>query len=159
MARKGQSPRDAANTLAIKIKKAVGTALTEACILVQGTAKELCPTDQGNLRNSIQFEVDTQNLQGRVYTEVKYAPMVEYSTKAHVIKPKGKENGGADALAFEVGKKERLSAHKSRKSANIVIVKEVHHPGTTAQPFMRPALDSNRENIKKIFAKHINKLK
>lgn len=41
-------------------------------------AKDLCPVDTGNLRNSISCESD--GLEGCIYTNVEYAPYVEYGT-------------------------------------------------------------------------------
>ncbi len=150
MAKKGESPRKVADVLMEKVKKAMVEALQESCLLVEGTAKELCPVDQGPLRASITYEVDKDTLQGTVFTNVEYAPMVEYGTRAHIIEPKDKS-----VLRFEVGKKSRLSAGKG--GPNIVFSKRVHHPGTSASPFMRNSLDLNRDNIKRIFAYKINK--
>jgi hypothetical protein len=54
---------------------------------------------------------------------VPYAGFVEFGTKPHEIRPKS-----AKVLRFSVGGK-------------TVYTKRVRHPGTKAQPFMKPAVD------------------
>ena len=69
---------------------------------------------------------------GTVSASAPYALHVEYGTKAHIIRPKNKKalrwasGGGAGGWAF---------------------AKSVKHPGTTAQPFLRPALTASRDAI------------
>ena len=46
---------------------------------VEDTAKQLCPVDTGNLRDSISHIVYT-NGNAEIYTNVEYAPHVEYGT-------------------------------------------------------------------------------
>ena len=47
-------------------------ALNESCLLVENTAKENCPVDSGQLRNSITSNVSGET--GEVGTNVEYAP-------------------------------------------------------------------------------------
>ena len=47
-------------------------ALNESCLLVENTAKENCPVDSGQLRNSIISNVSGDT--GEVGTNVEYAP-------------------------------------------------------------------------------------
>lgn len=62
---------------------------------------------------------------------VDYAPYVEFDTKPHTITAKGKG----------------LTNGKSWFG------KTVQHPGTTAQPFLRPAADNLKKSGSRIFAK------
>jgi HK97 gp10 family phage protein len=85
-------------------------------------AKSLTPVNTGRLRSSI-VQVPSG---GRftftvtIGTNVEYAADVEYGTAPHVIYPKDKK------ALFWPG-----AAHP---------VAKVNHPGTRAQPFMRPAV-------------------
>ena len=106
-----------------RIQKALG----KACALVERTAKQKAPKDNGALRRSITSEVD--DLHGVVYTPLEYAPYVEYGTGLFA------ENGGRKDVPWnyqdDEGEWHRTSGQ---------------HP----QPFMRPALDENREQIIRI---------
>jgi HK97 gp10 family phage protein len=83
------------------------------------------PVDDGDLRASIR--VTTRSKGGTVYASLKaggkrapHAHLVEFDTGAHKITAKPQH-----ALAF-----------------NGIAVNEVDHPGTKAQPYMRPAFDT-----------------
>lgn len=67
-----------------------------------------------------------------VGTPVEYAIDVEYGTDPHTIRA-----DEAEALHFKVDGEE-------------VFVQEVDHPGTTGQPFMRPAAEVVRARMKRI---------
>jgi len=90
---------------------------------------ERCPVDTSMLKQSIQIKPTSSG--GFTITAKKYALYVEYGTLPHIIKPK---NG--KALAFKIGK-------------NDVVVKEVHHPGTRPNPFIRNALHLDLPDIVK----------
>lgn len=47
---------------------------------VEGEAKNRCPVDTGNLRNSITHEVDESEISVKIGTNVEYAPYVELGT-------------------------------------------------------------------------------
>ena len=105
----------------------VKTFMKQATSLVQRRAMEIVPVDTGRLRSSITQVVAP--LQGRVYTNVEYAPHVELGTKPHVIRPVRRralhwQRGGQDFFAMRV-----------------------NHPGSRPKPFMRPALEQNRAAI------------
>lgn len=81
--------------------------------------------DSGNLRDSLGVKVDGNRvIIGPDATKAPYGGYVERGTKPHVIEPKDKQ-----ALAF-------------RYRGQMVIVKKVRHPGTKAQPFVRPAFEA-----------------
>ncbi len=81
----------------------------------------LVPVDAGHLRDSLMVKVEP----GRIIIgpTADYAPFVEFGTKPHKISAKNKK-----ALTFFVNGKK-------------VTVRSVNHPGTRAQPFVRPAFD------------------
>ena len=74
----------------------------------------------GHLRMGI--ATDIGNMEVTVHTSnIKYAPMVEYGTRSHIIKPKNKK-----ALYW------KGAAHP---------VKKVNHPGSKAKPYLIPAFE------------------
>lgn len=86
-------------------------------------AQHLVPKRTGRLRDSLRAEVHNKVL--RVGSlDVNYATDVEMGTSAHVIKPRFKR-----ALYWE--------------GADHPVAK-VNHPGTHAQPYLRPALLQRR---------------
>lgn len=81
--------------------------------------------DTGALKNSIDLEINGDNL---VITMEDYYIFLEYGTRAHDIKPKGK------ALKFNVDGKD-------------VFAKVVHHPGFAPKPFIRPVIFTKLNSI------------
>lgn len=116
--------------LAKKLKPAdLKDALNDSCLLVENTAKENCPVDSGQLRNSIASNVSGET--GEVGTNVEYAPYVEYGT--------GVFNPG------------RLTPWRYQDASG-----EWHTTtGQKPQPFLVPALDSNRDKILNIFKEKV----
>lgn len=86
-------------------------------------ARRLAAVDTGEMRDSIEAEPAVEG-HGRVKVGTEHWRFVEYGTSPHEIHARA---GGA--LAWPGG------AHP---------VAEVQHPGTQAQPFMRPALYQKR---------------
>ncbi len=93
----------------------------------QDRARGLAPVASGKLRESIR--VSTRAKQGQVWATVTaggkrafYAPMVEFGTARHFIKPKHRQSLFVAGLARET----------------------VDHPGARPNPFMRPALDGGQ---------------
>lgn len=102
-------------------------ALGKACALVERAAKEKAPKDTGALRRSITSKVEGN--QGIVYTPLEYAPYVEY---------------GTGLFATKGGRKDVPWSYQDDKG-------EWHTTsGQNPQPFMKPALDENREEIIRI---------
>lgn len=79
----------------------------------------------GALSRSIKANYKRQGLDAEIKADVEYASYVEYGTRAHIIRPKGKK-----ALVFNNGNK-------------LCFSKKVRHPGTKASPFLTPAFDEN----------------
>lgn len=103
----------------------------EAAFDIQSEAVALAPVNKqvgwgGRLRTSIHVMHEMAGpdaVASEAYTNVEYAPYVEYDTKPHVIMPKTKR-----VLAWRTGR----TWHFARR---------VQHPGTKAQPYMRPAAE------------------
>lgn len=107
----------------------VQEALNDSCLLVENTAKENCPVDSGQLRNSITSNVSGEK--GEVGTNVDYGVYVEYGT--------GVFNPG------------RLTPWSYQDASG-----EWHTTtGQPPQPFLVPALDSNRDKILNIFKEKV----
>lgn len=53
----------------------------------EGYAKDLCPVDTGNLRNSITHKVDSAEKAAYIGTNVEYAPYVELGTYKQAAQP------------------------------------------------------------------------
>jgi HK97 gp10 family phage protein len=107
--------------------EALKAALGQCCALVERTAKELAPKDNGELRRSITSKVE--NNVGIVFTPLEYAPYVEF---------------GTGLFAETAGRKDVPWCYQDDEG-------EWHSTsGQKPQPFLRPALEQNRANIKKL---------
>lgn len=103
-------------------------ALKNACAMVERTAKKKAPKDTGDLRRSITSEIeqDGEELVGTVFTPLEYAPYVEFGTGLFA------EDGGRKDVPWNY-KDDKGIWHSTSGQ----------HP----QPFLRPALEENREEI------------
>lgn len=110
----------------------VESALGKACLLVERAAKQKAPKGNGELRRSITSKVE--NLEGIIYTPLEYAPYVEYGTGLFA------EEGGRQDVPWSY-QDERGEWHTTS--------------GMHPRPYMRPALDENREEIKRILREGI----
>lgn len=98
--------------------------LQQACAIVEAEAKKKAPKGNGELRRSITSKVE--NGEGIVFTPLEYAPYVEYGTGLFA------ENGGRTDVPWSYQDDEGEWHSTS---------------GMKPRPFMRPALDENREEI------------
>lgn len=116
----------------------INRAITKACLLVERTAKQNASKFRGTgeLVNSIQSKADGNT--GIVFTNLFYAPYVEYGTGLFA------ENGN--------GRKDVPWVYYDLKNDEFVATN-----GREPTPFLRPAIDENRENIKKVVRKEILK--
>lgn len=103
-------------------------AVQEACALVERTAKQKAPKGSGELRRSIASKVDKSgnDIEGIVFTPLEYAPYVEFGTGLFA------ENGGRMDVPWNYQDDEG-NWHSTS--------------GMKPQPFLRPALEENREKI------------
>lgn len=109
-------------------------ALGTCCALVERSAKQKAPKDNGELRRSITSKVE--GTQGIVFTPLEYAPYVEYGTGLFA------ESGGRMDVPWNYQDDEGEWHSTS---------------GQKPQPFMRPALEENQETIKRLLREELTK--
>lgn len=111
-------------------------AMGKCCALVERRAKQLAPKDTGQLRNSITSKVerDGNDVIGVVFTPKEYAPYVEYGTGLFAEK-----GGRKDGWAYE-----------DEETGNLIFTR-----GQRPQPYLRPALNENRNKILKILEESV----
>lgn len=102
--------------------------LERACLIVERAAKQKAPKDKGDLQRSITSKV--VDGQGIVYTPLEYAPYVEY---------------GTGLFAEEGGRTDVPWAYYDEEAGELI-----RTSGQKPQPYMRPALDENREEILRV---------
>ena len=104
----------------------------KACAMVERSAKQKAPKDTGALRRSItsKIEVVDDSIVGIVFTPLEYAPYVEYGTGLFA------EEGGRIDVPWNY-QDDKGEWHSTS--------------GQKPQPYMRPALEENREKIKRLF--------
>ena len=127
-----QGLNDILQSLDIASPEKLNAALGRACALVERSAKQKAPKDTGELRRSISSKV-TDGI-GEVFTPLEYAPYVEFGTGLFA------ENGGRTAVPWSYEDDEG-NWHSTS--------------GMPPQPFMRPALDENRQAIIRIIKEGI----
>ena len=105
--------------------------LKRACALVERSAKQKAPKGTGELRRSItsKIEKNGDEIQGVVFTPLEYAPYVEYGTGLFA------EEGGRQDVPWNY-QDDKGEWHSTS--------------GQKPKPYMRPALDENREAILRI---------
>ena len=106
--------------------------LEKACLMVERDAKILCPVDDGTLRASITHEVDGK--EGRVGTNVEYAPYVHQGTGIYA--------------AMGDGRQERWGYQDAAGEWHSTI-------GQQPNPFLEKALMQNKKEIKKMLKETI----
>lgn len=120
--------------------------MVEATKVVHAEAKNLAPVDTGNLAGSIHMEVKKQgkNYQGRVFTNVTYAPFVEFGTGI-------KGNG-----TYPYKLKNITLVYKNKKwLAHIPKIGWRYVSGQVAQPYMYPALKHNEKYVRQILSQGV----
>lgn len=107
-------------------------AMARAVLLVEAEARKKAPRDNGDLSRSITSKVETSGgeVTGTVFTPLFYAPYVEYGTGLFAEDGNGRQDV---PWCYQDDKGEWHSTSGQ-------------HP----QPFMRPALDENREQVLRI---------
>ena len=114
----------------------VEQAVNEVCILVENDAKRRCPVDTGELRMSITHEIEETSenrTTGAVGTNLEYAPYVEFGTG--IFSSLG--NGRQDKWSYKDAKG------------------EWHTTIGQQQPYLHPALDTNRAEIEELIKQKI----
>lgn len=115
-----------------KLQASVG----RACALVERSAKQKAPKGSGELRRSITSKVEKEgnDAVGTVFTPLEYAPYVEFGTGLFA------ESGGRKDVPWNYQDDEGEWHSTS---------------GMHPHPYMRPALNENREQIKRIIREGI----
>lgn len=119
--------------------------MNKAVLLVHGQAKALVPVDTGNLAGSIHPKVITKGniIIGKVYTNVTYAPYVEFGTGS-----KGNGTYPNKEISLSYRSTPWLFTPDGGETFYYTL-------GQVAQPYMYPALKQNEKVIKKMFAECI----
>lgn len=129
--------------------------ITKACMLVERQAKinaQALSEGDGTLAGSIASRIE--DYEGVIYTPLFYAPYVEYGTGIEAEGGKGRQD--VPWVYVEHSGEPRDGAQKSftleeaKQAVAILREKglEAHYTyGQKPQPFMRPALDVNRDKI------------
>lgn len=135
----------------------VKDALNDCCLLVERAARDKADAQSkgdGELARSITSKVE--GLDGIVYTPLEYAPYVEYGTGIHAEGGKGRqdvpwvyvEGKGSGAKkstqSYTLDEAKKAVAYLKKKGL------DAHYTyGQHPQPYLRPALNENRELILK----------
>ena len=117
---------------AITDPEKLSAAMQKAVLLVERSAKQKVPKGTGELGRSITSDVETEanEVRGIIYTPLEYAPYIEFGT-------------GLFAEAGD-GRKDVPWCYQDDEG-------EWHSTsGQPPRPFMRPALNENREQIKRL---------
>jgi HK97 gp10 family phage protein len=118
-----------------KITERIYDALEVSGQFVEDSAKLLVAVDTGNLRGSITHKVDELELSCRIGTNVEYAPYLEFGTGEY------NESGKGEGW---------FTVTKDGEKGNFVL-------GQKPQPFLRPALLENKQNIIRVFKEALRK--
>ena len=134
--------------------------ITKATLLVERSAKQKAP--KGELQQSITSKVD--DFIGSVYTPLHYAPYLEYGTSIFADPTSGKPSRQAVPWVYGEGYYQEPTSTKiyTEDSARqmVAMMREEGKPavmtyGQEPQPYLRPALDENREEIIRILGEAI----
>ena len=123
------------NEVILSIEKYTSTekligAVQSACAVVEAAAIKNAPKRSGDLRRSIESNVEENGneIKGTISTPLEYAPYVEYGTGLYA------EGGN--------GRKKVPWAYEDEKTGELIWTAGQH-----PHPFMRPALNDNRDAI------------
>lgn len=127
--------------------------------VVQADAKRLAPGNNGELRNSIKTRVkmDGDKVIGEVYTNLHYAPYVEFGTG-----PKGQASHSG--ISPEVSVSYRSSpwyVHEDQIDVGPYHFQKIGEfykmYGQPAQPYLYPALRDNQERVSKNISNYVRR--
>lgn len=148
-------------TLPVNIEKNIMRgALRAGAKVFLAVVKQNIPVDKGALRASAR--ITTRVRKGEVTASVKvgdknvyYANMVEFGTRAHLVKVQESERGvnrrTGKALSYRTINRNVL------RIGNTFVGPTVEHPGARPRPFMRPAADAGFEAAVAAVQAHVRK--
>ncbi len=112
--------------MTLEIEELLEKALSGIARRMQNELSLTCPVDTGRLRSSIKVR---STKKGLIVWMADYGKFVEFGTPPHVIKPTEKK-----ALKFKSGGK-------------VIFAKQVKHPGSRPNPFVRNAINNKLRGI------------
>lgn len=130
---------DDLESIADEIDEAIDEGTRRTALSVEVSAKEFAPVKTGDLKGDI-AAIKLGPAKWSVGSTKEYAPPTEYGSKPHPITPDAKEY-----LHFFIDGDE-------------IFTKHVDHPGTPAQPFLRPAIHRHRSDLVNNIADEIDKV-
>lgn len=148
-------------TLPVNIEKNIMRgALRAGAKVFLAVVKQNIPVDKGALRASAR--VTTRVRKGEVTASVKvgdknvyYAQMVEFGTRAHLVKVQDAERGvnrrTGKALSYRTINRNVL------RIGNTFVGPTVEHPGSRPRPFMRQAAEAGFEAAVNAVQEHVRK--
>lgn len=114
------------------VQNATAEQLARAAEIIGGMAesyaKELCPVDTGNLRNSITHTTENNDHTVVIGTAVKYAPYIELGTGKYA------EDGGGRQTPWSYH--DRNGWHTTS--------------GMPPRPYLRPAIENHKDEYKEV---------
>lgn len=139
-------------------------AVTASTKLIRAEARDTCLVKSGELYQKIRISTEQQDEKviGTVYTNVKYAPYIEFGTG-----PKGEKNHeGISPLVTPVYSQSPWWIHESQIDAETA---EKYHwfyidtkdgrfyqcSGQAAQPFLYPALKNNEDRVTRNISNYV----
>ena len=109
-----------------EIKDDIRKVVKNSAFNIERNAKSSASVKTGHLRRSISTKIG--DMEATIHTSnLKYAPMVEFGTRPHIIRAKNKK-----ALYW------KGATHP---------VKQVNHPGSKAKPYLIPAFEKEKDQF------------
>lgn len=124
------------NKLGGNVEETLYNSISKQTKFIQGEAKELCPVDTGDLRNSIKANTikNKNEIVGKVHTNMRHSLYVEFGT-------------GKVGEKTNTNTKVNVSYKQDKWLANIPDVGPRWIEGQPAQPYLYPALKNNEDKI------------
>ncbi|MCW6683036.1 HK97 gp10 family phage protein [Aerococcaceae bacterium NML160702] len=118
------------------LQQAALKAINLACMKVKSDAQLLVPVDVGDLKRSIEYEVEqnSKQVEGQIGSNKDYAVFVEFGTGEFAENGNGRKGGW------------RYQDNEGKWHFT---------KGQKPQPFLRPAYKQNKKNIKNIIEKEL----
>ena len=109
-----------------EIKDDIRKVVKNSAFNIERNAKSSASVKTGHLKRSISTKIG--DMEATIHTSnLKYAPMVEFGTRPHIIRAKNKK-----ALYWKGASRP---------------VKQVNHPGSKAKPYLIPAFNQEKDQF------------
>ena len=135
-----QQAKEAMKTGRSAIEQKLLEGMEKALLLIESDAKRNCPVQDGRLRSSITHTVtaNEEEANGRVGTNVDYAPYVHEGTGIYAKDGNGRKTGWV---------------YTDPKTGERIFTR-----GQKPNPFLRDAMDKNQGNIAAIFKETVDSI-